>query len=172
MPLAHVTKIEDARTGQWLRTLDPLTDPIHRIDMGWTMGDWNQLDVSVETVALRESHLGRTWGYTADARLAEMGRLGPGATSEAGGYLGKCRPAVYARARRCAAVELGEGQVDAGGGGQGASEAKGSGLGRQGEYTGRVGVRFIGGVIPCMYMSSIDYRTGRRSRAGAARESV
>jgi hypothetical protein len=22
--------------------------------MGWTMGDWNQLDVSVETVALRE----------------------------------------------------------------------------------------------------------------------
>ena len=54
MPLAHVIKIEDARTGQWLRTLDPMTDPIHRIDMGWTMGDWNQLDVTIETVALRE----------------------------------------------------------------------------------------------------------------------
>ena len=54
MPLAHITKIEDARTGQWLRALDPVTDPIHRIDMGWTMGDWNQLDISIETVALRE----------------------------------------------------------------------------------------------------------------------
>ncbi|ORY31443.1 hypothetical protein BCR39DRAFT_526792 [Naematelia encephala] len=52
MPLAHTIKIEDARTGQWLRHLDPITDPIHRIDMGWTMGDWNQLDVGVETVAL------------------------------------------------------------------------------------------------------------------------
>jgi hypothetical protein len=54
MPLAHVIKIEDARTGQWLRALDPMTDAINRIDMGWTMGDWNQLDVSIETVALRE----------------------------------------------------------------------------------------------------------------------
>lgn len=54
MPLAHITKIEDARTGQWLRHLDPVTDPIHRIDMGWTMGDWNQLDVTINTVALRE----------------------------------------------------------------------------------------------------------------------
>lgn len=56
MPLAHITKIEDARTGQWLRHLDPVTDPIHRIDMGWTMGDWNQLDVTINTVALRESY--------------------------------------------------------------------------------------------------------------------
>jgi len=54
MPHAHITKIEDARTGQWLRHLDPVTDPIKRIDMGWTMGDWNQLDVSTETVGLRE----------------------------------------------------------------------------------------------------------------------
>lgn len=54
MPLAHIIKIEDARTGQWLRHLDPVTDPVKRIDMGWTMGDWNQLDVGVETVALRE----------------------------------------------------------------------------------------------------------------------
>lgn len=57
MPPAHVIKIEDARTGQWLRHLDPVTDPINRIDMGWTMGDWNQLDMGVETVALRESQL-------------------------------------------------------------------------------------------------------------------
>ena len=55
MPLAHIIKIEDARTGQWLRHLDPVTDPINRIDMGWTMGDFNQLDVSIETVALRWS---------------------------------------------------------------------------------------------------------------------
>jgi hypothetical protein len=54
MPHAHITKIEDARTGQWLRHLDPITDPIKRIDMGWTMGDWNQLDVTTETVGLRE----------------------------------------------------------------------------------------------------------------------
>ncbi|WVQ65931.1 uncharacterized protein L199_004109 [Kwoniella botswanensis] len=52
MPLAHIIKIEDARTGQWLRHLDPVTDPVKRIDMGWTMGDWNQLEVGVETVAL------------------------------------------------------------------------------------------------------------------------
>lgn len=51
---AHTVKIEDARTAQWMRQLDPVTDPIRRIDMGWTMGDYNQLDVSVETVALRE----------------------------------------------------------------------------------------------------------------------
>lgn len=55
MPPAHIIKIEDARTGQWLRHLDPVTDPIRRIDMGWTMGDYNQLDVTVETVALRKS---------------------------------------------------------------------------------------------------------------------
>lgn len=52
--MAHITKIEDARTGQWLRHLDPVEDPITRIDYGWTMGDWNQLDVGLETVALRE----------------------------------------------------------------------------------------------------------------------
>jgi hypothetical protein len=55
MPLAHITKIEDARTGQWLRALDPKVDPIHRYDLGWMMGDWNQLDVGVETVGLRKS---------------------------------------------------------------------------------------------------------------------
>lgn len=55
MPLAHIVKIEDARTGQWLRHLDPVTDPVQRIDMGWMMGDWNQLDVSTATVGLRKS---------------------------------------------------------------------------------------------------------------------
>ncbi|KAL7422144.1 hypothetical protein Q5752_002787 [Cryptotrichosporon argae] len=52
MTLPHIIKIEDARTGQWLRHLDPVTDPVRRIDMGWTMGDWNQLDVTTATVAL------------------------------------------------------------------------------------------------------------------------
>ena len=74
MPMAHITKIEDARTGQWLRHLDPVEDPIHRIDYGWTMGDWNQLDVGLETVALREFAAWGTssclckWGKTADGR--------------------------------------------------------------------------------------------------------
>ncbi|TXT10010.1 uncharacterized protein COLE_03944 [Cutaneotrichosporon oleaginosum] len=52
MPSAHVVKIEDARTGQWLRMLDKTTDPVTRFDMGWNMGDWNQLHVTVDTVAL------------------------------------------------------------------------------------------------------------------------
>ncbi len=56
MPSAHVIKIEDARTGQWLRMLDKTTDPVTRFDMGWNMGDWNQLHVTVDTVALREWH--------------------------------------------------------------------------------------------------------------------
>ncbi len=72
MPAAHIVKIEDARTGQWLRSLDPVTDPIQRVDMGWTMGDWNQLDVSVETTALRGCLMGpRPCGVThADHRRA------------------------------------------------------------------------------------------------------
>ncbi|KAJ9127215.1 hypothetical protein QFC24_001453 [Naganishia onofrii] len=52
LPLAHITKIEDARTGQWLRSLDPTVDPIIRYDLGWNMGDWNQLEVGIETVGL------------------------------------------------------------------------------------------------------------------------
>ncbi|GMK57377.1 hypothetical protein CspeluHIS016_0402110 [Cutaneotrichosporon spelunceum] len=52
MPHAHVTKIEDARTGQWLRMLDKTTDPVTRFDLAWNMGDWNQLSVTVDTVAL------------------------------------------------------------------------------------------------------------------------
>lgn len=53
MAPAHVLKIEDARTGQWLRSLDPAVDPVTRIDLGWSMGDWNQLDITIATVALR-----------------------------------------------------------------------------------------------------------------------
>jgi len=71
MPPAHITKIEDARTGQWLRHLDPVTDPIHRIDMGWTMGDWNQLDVTVETVALHWCKLDE-WVEEQHSRLLEI----------------------------------------------------------------------------------------------------
>ena len=63
MPFTHIAKIEDARTGQWLQTLDPLTDPIRHVDMGWMMGDWNQMDVFVETVALR----GSTWAVNVSA---------------------------------------------------------------------------------------------------------
>ena len=71
MPLAHIIKIEDARTAQWLRHLDPVTDPIHRIDMGWTMGDWNQLDVSIETVALRK-FLSRVHSIIEVSRLTDL----------------------------------------------------------------------------------------------------
>lgn len=51
---AHVSLFEDARTGEWLRHLDPLTDPVERVDLGWAMGDWNQVHVTSGTVALRE----------------------------------------------------------------------------------------------------------------------
>ncbi|WVO15803.1 hypothetical protein L204_103465 [Cryptococcus depauperatus] len=71
MTFAHVTKIEDARTGQWLRHLDPLTDPIERRDMGWTMGDWNQLDVGVETVALHWCKLD-DWIQEQHSRLLQI----------------------------------------------------------------------------------------------------
>ena len=63
MPNAHIIKIEDARTGQWLRHLDHVTDPVRRIDMGLTMGDWNQLDVGIETVGLREFFILRFFSF-------------------------------------------------------------------------------------------------------------
>ncbi|WWC70617.1 uncharacterized protein I206_104568 [Kwoniella pini CBS 10737] len=71
MPLAHIIKIEDARTGQWLRHLNPVTDPVKRIDMGWTMGDWNQLDVGLETVALHWLKLDE-WVIEQHKRLHEL----------------------------------------------------------------------------------------------------
>ncbi|KAL7418040.1 hypothetical protein BDY24DRAFT_335088 [Mrakia frigida] len=49
---AHTTKIEDARTSQWLRNLNPDTDPVEFIDNGWSMGDYNQLAYAPETIAL------------------------------------------------------------------------------------------------------------------------
>lgn len=52
---AHIYKWEDARTGQWLRNLDPTTDPVTIIDNGFSMGDYNQLDFKESTVALRQS---------------------------------------------------------------------------------------------------------------------
>lgn len=52
---AHIYKWEDARTGQWLRNLDPTTDPVTTIDNGFSMGDYNQLDLKESTVALRQS---------------------------------------------------------------------------------------------------------------------
>jgi hypothetical protein len=79
MPVAHIVKNEDARTGQWLRHLDPVTNPVQRMDMGWTMGDWNQLDVTIETVALRELILITLLMW----RLVENGQLGRGATQSA-----------------------------------------------------------------------------------------
>ncbi|KIR36347.1 hypothetical protein I352_01295 [Cryptococcus deuterogattii MMRL2647] len=71
MTHAHITKIEDARTGQWLRHLDPITDPIRRIDMGWTMGDWNQLDVDIKTVALHWCKLD-DWVREQHSRLLQV----------------------------------------------------------------------------------------------------
>ncbi|KAI5453389.1 hypothetical protein NCC49_005868 [Naganishia albida] len=73
MPLAHITKIEDARTGQWLRALDPKVDPIQRYDLGWMMGDWNQLDVGVETVGLHWLKWDE-WVVEQHARIMEVWR--------------------------------------------------------------------------------------------------
>lgn len=100
MPLAHIIKIEDARTGQWLRHLDPVTDPIHRIDMGWTMGDWNQLDVTVETVALRTSSplsmmIAEAGHVLIGRRLVQAGRMGAGATRSITPDLARCGPTVF-----------------------------------------------------------------------------
>ncbi|EGF97964.1 family 31 glycosyltransferase [Melampsora larici-populina 98AG31] len=44
--------IEDARVGAWLSDLDDRVDRLMRIDLGWRMGDWNQLEIDSDTVAL------------------------------------------------------------------------------------------------------------------------
>lgn len=139
MPLAHITKIEDARTGQWLRVLDPITDPIRRIDMGWTMGDWNQLDVSVETVALRGLIFYafrdiRIQFDRANRRLVQTRRMGGGATYTVVRDLGRCRPSILARTRRESEIEHSKRKVDTGRSGKGASKAERFGLGCQGEF--------------------------------------
>lgn len=44
--------IEDARVGAWLSDLDPDQDPLKRIDVGWKMGDWNQVEIDEEIIGL------------------------------------------------------------------------------------------------------------------------
>ncbi|KAH9817587.1 family 31 glycosyltransferase [Melampsora americana] len=44
--------IEDARVGAWLSELDPKVDRLNRIDLGWKMGDWNQLEIDQDSIAL------------------------------------------------------------------------------------------------------------------------
>lgn len=55
--LAHIFSIEDARVSQHLRQLDPVTDPVQRVDMGHNMADWNQVNTTINTVCLREYKL-------------------------------------------------------------------------------------------------------------------
>ena len=133
MPPAHTIKIEDARTGQWLRHLDPVTDPIYRIDMGWTMGDWNQLDVSVETVALRGSPLYCMY-LRLTRRLVQARRVGEGAARPFTAGLGRGRPALFTRTWRSAPVVNSQGETHTGGSGKGASEAERSGMGCEWEF--------------------------------------
>lgn len=44
--------IEDARVGSWLTELDPDRDPVQRVDVGWKMGDWDQMTIDEETLGL------------------------------------------------------------------------------------------------------------------------
>lgn len=95
LPYAHKIKIEDARTGQWLRLLDPVLDPVQRIDYGWAMGDWNQLNYTTETVALRKCLTPMAVSLT--HRLAEARRLDSGTEGQDQGSLDGIRPRLYAR---------------------------------------------------------------------------
>jgi hypothetical protein len=261
MPPAHVIKIEDARTGQWLHHLDPVTDPVERIDMGWTMGDWNQLDVSVETVGLRESggggcgcgcsspsiYLGRCSRFHLDPvtsclaevlsilralnptrdsapvlppftcsrhqflsgdsscssppmgssspfrslpsprfraselqlpstpipsqlltlfRLVQAPRMGRRATRPAPQDLVRCRPSIFSGTRRPSQTEHREGETHAGGGGEGAREAEGAGVGRAGESGSLGSARRRGGSHA--FIASIEVGEVRPTREGVA----
>jgi len=55
MDFDHTARIEDARTGQWLTNLNPETDPVKWVDLGWMMADWDRMDDIVETTLLRRS---------------------------------------------------------------------------------------------------------------------
>lgn len=55
LSLSQKSGYEDARTGQWLESLDPVVDPVERVDLGWSMGDWTQVNTTTETVALRKN---------------------------------------------------------------------------------------------------------------------
>ncbi|MBW0486608.1 hypothetical protein O181_026323 [Austropuccinia psidii MF-1] len=52
MSLESQVGIEDARVGAWLTDLDPTKDPVIRINEDARMGDWNQLEINEETIAL------------------------------------------------------------------------------------------------------------------------
>lgn len=44
--------IEDARVGAWLTELDAQEDPVEWVDVGWKMGDWDQMEIDQDTVGL------------------------------------------------------------------------------------------------------------------------
>ncbi|KAA1118154.1 hypothetical protein PGT21_032477 [Puccinia graminis f. sp. tritici] len=52
MSLKSQVGIEDARVGAWLTDLDPVADPLVRINEGWKMADWNQVEIDKEVIAL------------------------------------------------------------------------------------------------------------------------
>ncbi|OAV97793.1 hypothetical protein PTTG_25967 [Puccinia triticina 1-1 BBBD Race 1] len=52
MSLKSQVGIEDARVGAWLTDLDPAQDPLVRINEGWKMADWNQVEIDKDVIAL------------------------------------------------------------------------------------------------------------------------
>ncbi|KNZ53302.1 hypothetical protein VP01_3286g2 [Puccinia sorghi] len=52
MSLSSQVGIEDARVGAWLTDLDPVQDPVVRINEGWKMADWNQVEIDQDVIAL------------------------------------------------------------------------------------------------------------------------
>ncbi|KAI9610417.1 hypothetical protein H4Q26_006557 [Puccinia striiformis f. sp. tritici PST-130] len=52
MSLESQVGIEDARVGAWLTDLNPLEDPLIRIDEGWKMADWNQVEIDKDVIGL------------------------------------------------------------------------------------------------------------------------
>lgn len=44
--------IEDARVGAWLTELNQDVDPVTRVEVGWKMGDWNQMEIDENTIGL------------------------------------------------------------------------------------------------------------------------
>ena len=54
MPGFHTNHTEDVQTAQWLRNLDPATDPIRSADLGRAMMSWKDENLGIETVAIRK----------------------------------------------------------------------------------------------------------------------
>ncbi|TIA93588.1 hypothetical protein E3P99_00060 [Wallemia hederae] len=75
----HQQGIEDARTGQWLQMLQYLTpkQDVVRVDNGWNMGDWNQLSISEQTLALHWLKLDEWW-HAQSSIVAQAWRLEDG----------------------------------------------------------------------------------------------